>query len=973
MAYNVGFKKAKEYFVVSESMRIFVTMIRKVTFFLLILIPFLNLGAQRTIDLSGEWDFGTNDQMTDKILLPGSMPERRKGNLPSVETRWTASLYDSSYFYNPYMEKYRRQENFKIPFFLTPARHYIGTAWYHRKVNLNNLDEKMRYSVMLERPHITVTLWMNGQEVGKRNSLSRPDEWDVTRFVRSGENDITLRIDNKIEDVGVGPDSHSVTDQTQGNWNGAVGRMELKEQPRIFMENIRILPNVATRSALSEICIKVFPDESLEKKLKKGIKVEYALNGTDGIGNAGSQTIHEDSTILTVPIEGLGERTHLWDEFDPFVYQLTTTLTSHWGTDTLTTQFGMREFRTDERMFSINGRRTMLRGTVENCNFPLTGYPLMDVESWKRIFRQCKAYGLNHMRFHSYCPPEAAFVAADQLGFYLQPEGPSWPNHGVRLGAGQVIDTYLMEETKRMVERYGNHPSFCMLSAGNEPAGNWVPWVSRFVDYWKEHDSRRIYTGASVGGSWAWQPKNEYHVKAGVRGLDEWRRQAPESTYDFRARLDTVRQPFVCHEAGQWCAFPDLEETRQYTGVYKATNFEIFRQLLNDHGMAEMSQRFLLASGKLQVLCYKNEIERILRTPDYAGYQLLGLNDYSGQGTALVGPLNVFFREKGYVTAEEWREFCGPITLLCRLPKFTYWNDENLSGFLEVSNFGRGEIENPNVVLSLLDGEKEIKRYEGVTSSFVIPLSEIKEPRKLTLRATLTGQSAGENVSSTNHWDVWVYPRENAAQAKTMPKGIHVCKQLDEAAMQVLNQGGKVLIEAAGQVTYGQGIVQHFLPVFWNTSWFKMRPPHTTGIYVWNNHPVFDLFPTDYHSDMQWWELMNNQQVMLFDRFPQDFQPLVQSIDTWFLSRKIGMLFEANVAGGRLMMTTFPLEQENYEAHPVIAQMRKSILSYMQSERFQPKYTLNVSLIQELFERETPPVNMFTKDMPDELKTKKKN
>ena len=198
MAYYVGFKKAKEYFVVSESMRIFVTMIRKVTFFLLILIPFLNLGAQRTIDLSGEWDFGTNEQMTDKILLPGSMPERRKGNLPSVETRWTASLYDSSYFYNPYMEKYRRQENFKIPFFLTPARHYIGTAWYHRKVNLNNLDEKMRYSVMLERPHITVTLWMNGQEVGKRNSLSGPDEWDVTHFVQVGENDITLRIENKI-------------------------------------------------------------------------------------------------------------------------------------------------------------------------------------------------------------------------------------------------------------------------------------------------------------------------------------------------------------------------------------------------------------------------------------------------------------------------------------------------------------------------------------------------------------------------------------------------------------------------------------------------------------------------------------------------------------------------------------------------------------------------------------------------------
>ena len=161
----------------------------------------------------------------------------------------------------------------------------------------------------------------------------------------------------------------------------------------------------------------------------------------------------------------------------------------------------------------------MLRGTVENCDFPITGYAPMDVESWERVFRICRNYGLNHMRFHSYCPPEAAFIAADKVGFYLQPEGPSWPNHGPKLGMGQPIDKYLMDETIALTKQYGNYPSYCMLACGNEPSGRWVDWVSKFVDYWKATDNRHMYTGASVGNGWQWQPKSQYHVKAGARGL----------------------------------------------------------------------------------------------------------------------------------------------------------------------------------------------------------------------------------------------------------------------------------------------------------------------------------------------------------------------------------------------------------------------------------------------------------------------
>ena len=119
----------------------------------------------------------------------------------------------------------------------------------------------------------------------------------------------------------------------------------------------------------------------------------------------------------------------------------------------------MREFAIKGKWFYVNGRQTQLRGTVECCTFPLTGYPPTDVKSWERIFRICRSSGLNHIRFHSYCPPEAAFIAADLVGIYLQPEGPACPNHGVPLGNGAPIDKYLMDETIRLTREYGNYAS----------------------------------------------------------------------------------------------------------------------------------------------------------------------------------------------------------------------------------------------------------------------------------------------------------------------------------------------------------------------------------------------------------------------------------------------------------------------------------------------------------------------------------
>ena len=241
------------------------------------------------------------------------------------------------------------------------------------------------------------------------------------------------------------------------------------------------------------------------------------------------------------------------------------------------------------------------------------------------------------MRFHSYCPPEAAFQAADEVGIYLQPEGPSWPNHGVRLRRGQVIDQYLLDESKRIVDEFGHHPSFVMMASGNEPAGDWVNYCNDWVSQMHQYDSTRVYCGASVGGGWAWDDGSEYHVKGGARGLD-WDRHAPQSEDDYFSQIEFPRNykpsepnnsPIIAHEQGQWCVFPDFKEISQYTGVYQPRNLELFRDLLTQNGMGEMAEKFLKASGRLQTLCYKYEIERNLRTKDYTGFQLLGLNDYS--------------------------------------------------------------------------------------------------------------------------------------------------------------------------------------------------------------------------------------------------------------------------------------------------------------------------------------------------------
>jgi hypothetical protein len=906
-------------------------------------------------DVSGEWTYrlDTNEvgehemwfshAFADTIMLPGALRDYGIGDVPTLQTQWTGSIYDSSWFFNPAMEKYRQPGDLKFPFWLTPVKHYVGMAWYQKEVSMPKAWSGKNVELFLEYPHWQTTVWFDTLKIGSDNSLSTPHRFVIpAQVITNGKHRITVRVDNAIRDIDPGINSHSISDHTQGNWNGIVGAIKMRPLSPIHITQVKITPNLKEQW----IHVKVV----LSGAMAQG-KLKFEVEGLNHAHALPSQSVSVQQGSDTVQFKvAMGETVKTWSEFAPNLYALTVSLSGQEGVvDAKTVQFGMREFTVNDKRFEINGIPVFLRGTTECCVFPLTGYAPTNEKEWERIFDICKSFGLNHMRFHSYCPPRAAFLAADKAGFYLQVEGPSWAKYSVTLGDGKPIDAYLMDETKRIIDTYGNHPSFCMMAYGNEPSGNYVPYLENWVSHFRAYDPQRVFTGASTGRSWAIIDNSDFIVRSPPRGL-EWPNKQPESQFDYRNKTENQNRPYVTFEMGQWCAFPNFKEIEKYTGSLKAKNFELFRSDLADKHMSHLSNDFLMASGKLQTSCYKQEIEATLRTPNLAGFQLLSLNDFSGQGTALVGVLDAFWDEKGYVTAREFSAFCNRVVPLVRLDKFTFQSADTMMASVEVANFSGRELVNPQVAWKLTNGSKTI--VEGRLSpstiamgngiemgKLAVPLNFATEAQQLTLSVAVDGYE--------NSWKIWVYPSSPNITGQSQ---VVVANKLEKEVIQALESGKAVLLLTSGLVENGKDVVQHFTPAFWNTSWFRMRPPHTTGILIHHKHPVFNHFPTDYYSDMQWWELANRQQVMNLEYFPTDFRPLVQPIDTWFMNRRLAMLFEAKVLNGKLMVCSIDFAGDLND-RPVARQLRESVLQYMNSEQFNPAATIDYKTIAELFEK----------------------
>ena len=953
----------------------------KLLFLLLVILFSQEIHAQE-ISLDGKWRFAIDKdnkglsekwyekKLLDFINLPGSMTENRKGDEVTLNTKWIGSIYDSSFFFRPSLAKYREPNNLKIPFWLTPIKHYVGIAWYQREIDIPKNWNNKQIILFLERAHIETKVWIDQKEVGTQNSLVAPHTFELSPLT-PGQHIITIRIDNAIADRNVGPDSHSVTDHTQGDWNGIVGKIYLTATSPVYIDDVQVYPDVARKQARVVVTIANTTGDSMESSIQL---LARSFN---------SKIVHVTPTLsknVTIPAHHtlksevnlvLGDQMLLWDEFNPALYEMTISVNAGSISNAKRVQFGMREIKAVGNKIQLNGRTIHLRGDVNNCEFPLTGYAPMDEAAWSKLFRTLKSFGFNHVRFHSWCPPEAAFLAADKIGIYLQPEGPTWANHGTSLGDGRFIDEYLYEETNRMLKWYGNHPSFCFLAAGNEPAGrNHAKYLDDYVNYWRPKDNRRLFTAASVAMSWPLYPSSDYMIKSGPRGLN-WDKVQPETMSDYHNIIESFSIPYITHEMGQWCVFPDFKEIKKYTGVTRAKNFELFQEDFKDHDMENLSEKFLMASGKLQAVCYKEEIEKSLRTKNSAGFQLLGLQDFPGQGTALVGVLNPFYEEKGYLTAKEWTRFCYSTVILSSIPRFTYTNNENFEAEIEVYHYGAIDLKNAIVRWKIKDehgkeiGAGEFPAHNIATggNSYIGKVSwslrSIGKPTKLNLEASI------EKSLYVNDWNFWVYPKTLTA----LTPGIYYTDTLDRKAEQVLEKGGKVFLNAAGKVVKGKEVVQYFTPVFWNTSWFKMHPPHTLGFLLDPAHPAFAHFPTSYHSDLQWWEIVNKAQVMNLEEFPKGFRPLVQSIDTWFLNRKLGMIFEARVGNGKIIVSSADLISDT--AHRIVArQLLFSLQQYMKSNRFDPQDRVDIKVLRNLFNKPSKEVwTSFSRAVPDELRS----
>lgn len=897
-----------------------------------------------TLDLSGEWQFTTDPTAWDgTIRLPGSMTSNGLGDDVGVTTAWTGSIIDTSYFTDEAYAPYRQEGNIKVPFWLQPVKYYAGEAWYRREVEIPASWAERQVELFLERCHWQTRLWIDGEEIGMRNSLATPHRYDLSGRLTPGRHTLTLCVDNRVGEIDPGENSHSISDHTQGNWNGIVGAIRLEARPLVHIARTTIFPDVQRR------CVRVV------NLLANGRATETRARLTVETGGqrVTREVLLRPGDNQTESLIELGDDMRLWDEFSPYLYDLRITLEVPEArtTDRHAERFGMRELKAEGRRLTINGRPLFLRGTLDCAVFPKTGYPPTDRASWLKIFTTCREFGLNHIRFHSWCPPEAAFDAADQLGLYLEVECSSWANNSTTLGDGRPIDRFVAEEAEAIVRAYGNHPSFCMMMYGNEPAGHFTGYLTEWVSGWKARDGRRLYSSA---GGWPNLEVNDFLSDPAPR-IQGWgaglgspiNAQRPRSDYDWSDYTERYAQPVVSHEIGQWCAYPNFGEMAKYDGVMHPKNFEIFRETLEKNGMGDLAESFLTASGKLQALCYKADIEAALRTKDFGGFQLLGLSDFPGQGTALVGVLDAFWEEKGYITADQYRRFCNATVPLVRLDRFVFGSDERLTATAEVAHYGPAPLRDTEASWRLTDDGGHLYgsgswHLEEIPLGNCIPLGKIELPLD-GVTAPVRLRLEVRVADAANDWNIWVYPPSSTATDR-QPLMVD---RLDAAALGALDRSEPVLLSLRrGMLTdeMGGDIAIGFSSIFWNTAWTLGQAPHTLGILCDPHHPALGLFPTDCHSDYQWWDAMSHSGAIRYAELSPEIRPLVRVIDDWFTNRPLALLFEVAVGKGRLLVSGVDFWQD-MEHRPEARQLLRSLTEYMNGPDFRPEVQVDAERI----------------------------
>lgn len=772
---------------------------------------------------------------------------------------------------------------------LTRLYAYKGAARYSRTINIPKDWKKKPVELFLERTRPT-WVYVDGELVDSCNFISTPQRYLLPKKVKPGKHLLEIVVDNGrgVPDQVYGS-SHAYTEDTQTSWNGIIGeiRLEVKSEER-------------------------------------GVKKQRSVSE----GKANSNVLPDFA----------------------------------------------KDFHIEGAHFYANGHRIFLRGKHDAAVWPLTGHVEMSVEGWMKYLGTCKEYGINHVRFHSWCPPEAAFVAADSLGIYLQPELPFWGSFDKK---DERLMAFLHQEGENILREYGHHPSFRMMALGNELWGD-IDKMKEFVDDFRKIAPDKYYTFGSnyylgyqgikegmdyfttcrIGGE-GWGKYNT-HTRGSFSFADAYdggmiNHFHPNSTMNFDEACDKAGIPIISHETGQFQTYPDYREMKKYTGVLHPYNFEVFRRRLAAAGMLSQADDFHKASGLWSVKLYKADIEMNLRTWNMAGFQLLDIQDYPGQGSAFVGILDAFMESKGITTPEEWRQWCSPVIPLLEVEKFCFEDGEKIQAKVKVANYGGSSLYGKKLKWKIGDAEGVMNIFtydEGLIDVGVLD-KEISADKPTKLNVSLNI----EETEARNSYEFWVYPKKALEK-----KGVIIAKDLNEKVVKVLEHGGKVLwmptasshfvaaddtlsqVDNATPYTVG-GLFQ---TDYWNYRMFKTIcennkkkvSPGTLGILTNPEHPIFKGFPTEMHTNWQWFPVVKESHPLVLDNFAKDYRPIVQVIDNIERNHKLGLVMEWKVGTGKLLVCMSNLEKA--ARYPEGKAFYQSVIDYMRSADFNPSAEIMV-------------------------------
>lgn len=886
----------------------------------LALMTSINAGAQtQEVDLSGTWGFQT-DFMD---FRRGSLDVRYMHRLQeSITLPGITDDYQIGYK-SPYSHLDR----------LTRKYEYMGPAWYQREMTIPEEWKGKRIFMYFERTHWLSSVYVDTKEVSKIDYISVPHNHELTDFVKPGKKHlITICIDNRYQ-YDTHKWNHAHTEFSQINWNGILGEMKLVAVDPVYVDDMQLYPDIARKAVKVKMKIKNHTQKPITGKAIFSISGEqYELKKELPVSGE-NEVIDFEGEIL------LGKDIRLWDEFHPNLYTVACSLQTNDGETGYqhekSVSFGMREVKQGKNHILVNDLPIHLRGTVGNAVFPKTGYAPVDDASWERLFTILKNHGMNHVRFHSWCPTKAAFRMADKLGVYLEVELPMWGKDGENNSEPRF--NFFRREQKAILKEYGNHPSFILYCNGNEISGDF-DFVEELTRTGRESDNRRLFSGSTARKR---VKSDQYYVthqtpKGGATVYDG----RPFTDWDIMKGTD-IDVPVISHETGQRCAYPNFKEIALYKDCpVEARNFVLFQKSLAENGMLDLADDFFKASGAQTVFEYKDVIEAQLRTSTSAGFQLLSINDLPEQGYSAVGVLDPFWNSKGLITPEDFRKFCGPTVALLRFKKRVYYNDEIFNGKAEVYNFSTAALKGAKVKWQMADSEGRVLKSghlkgNSIGNNGVFPVGEFScalptenVPRKLTVKLTV-----GNHIE--NSWDIWVYPRQEEYMIST--DEVMYTKIYDENAKNHLKAGKKVVLIPQPNIVKGRRSVFH--NHFWNPIMFKWAPM-TLGCLIQAEHPVFGEFVTEKHLDWQWWDILNYAKVIEMTDTPDELRPFIQTIDSYDSNHKLGIGFEAKVNGGKLLVLALDTEKD-MEKRPASKQLLRSIDSYVKGEHFNPKVELD--------------------------------